>query len=135
MGVPYLDEKVLLGPIGTGALEGPPAGLPPGPPVAADVDGDKAGTNGMLAMAAGKRGGVASNDTAAVRGVFLLLLSAAATGPYEEDAQRGVLPASELLMEPTLLMDATRGVLTGVMKGEKPPPAQGNTPSERGKRK
>ena len=32
-------------------------------------------------------------------------------------------------MEPTLLMEATRGVLTGVMKGEKPPPASHATGS------
>ncbi len=36
-----------------------------------------------------------------------------------------MLPASELAIEPLLLIEAPLGVLAGVMKGEKPPPAPG----------
>ena len=45
------------------------------------VDGDWAGIKGKLAIAAGRRGGVASKETAAERGVFLSPLSDGATGP------------------------------------------------------
>lgn len=79
-GVPNLDENVRLGGCGMGALEGPPD-APPTIPPAPEGDGDTAGTSGRLAMAAGRRGGVASSETAAERGVFVSPLSEGATGP------------------------------------------------------
>lgn len=115
---PYFEEKVRRGPAGRGALGGPPCN-----PGEAAPEGEEAGSRGSPAMAAGNRGGLASKDTAAVRGLSLPPFSLPVTGPYEDEAQRGVLPASELPMEPTRLMEATLGVLTGVMKGENPPPA------------
>lgn len=77
-------------------------------------------------MAAGMPAAPASSVTAAVRGVLMPLVFTGepkATGPYDEELQRGVLPASELATEPVLLIEPPLGVLAGVMKGEKPPPA------------
>lgn len=88
--------------------------------------GDSAGTIGMPAIAAGILGEPTSNAAAAdlkvLRPVSVLTGEPKATGPYEEELQRGVLPASELATEPVLLRDPPLGVLAGVMKGEKPPP-------------
>ena len=81
---------------------------------------------GMPAMAAGTPGELASNETAADLGVVMPSVFTGepkAAGPYEDELHRGVLPAFELVTEPLLLIELPLGVLAGVMKGEKPPPA------------
>ena len=111
-------DVVLLG----GAFGGTPAGEAALWP---EIEGDNAGTMGMPAMAAGIFGELASSDMAAALGVLMpsvLTGEPKATGPYEDELQRGVLPAFELVTEPLLLMDVPLGVRAGVMKGEKPPP-------------
>lgn len=90
------------------------------------MDGDSAGTMGMPAMAAGICGELANRDMAAALGVLMpsdLTGEPKATGPYEDELQRGVLPGLELVTEPLLLIALPLGVLAGVMNGEKPPPA------------
>ena len=82
---------------------------------------------GMPAMAGGILGELAeaSRDTAAALGVLIasdLPRVPKATGPYDDELQRGVLPASVLAIEPVRLIEAPLGVLAGVMKGENPPP-------------
>ena len=113
-----VPEVVLLG----GALGGTPAGDNPCP----DADGDSAGTMGIPAMATGIFGELANNDIAAARGVLMPSVFTGepkATGPYEDELHRGVLPAFELVTEALLLIALPLGVLAGVMNGEKPPPA------------
>ena len=81
---------------------------------------------GIPAMAIGIFGELANNDIAAARGVLtpsVFTGEPKATGPYEDELHRGVLPAIELVTEPLLLIAAPLGVLAGVMNGEKPPPA------------
>ena len=80
----------------------------------------------MPAMAAGILGELANSEIAAALGVLMTSVLTGepnATGPYEEELQRGVLPMFELVTEPLLLIEFPLGVLAGVMKGEKPPPA------------
>ena len=80
----------------------------------------------MPAMAAGIVGELANRDIAAALGVLMpsdFTGVPKATGPYEDELHRGVLPALELVTEPLLLIPLPLGVLAGVMNGEKPPPA------------
>lgn len=81
---------------------------------------------GIPAIATGIFGELANKDIAAARGVLMPSVFTGepkATGPYEDELHRGVLPAFELVTEPLLLIAVPLGVLAGVMNGEKPPPA------------
>ena len=81
---------------------------------------------GMPDMAAGIFSELANSDIAAALGVLMPSVFTGepkATGPYEDELHRGVVPAFELVTEPLLLIAVPLGVLAGVMNGEKPPPA------------